>query len=125
MEQHNNENKNFDIQIKPLTPKEVLSRRGKYLLPQLVEAVNTYLCENYNGKNSVKMLRKEVVNKTIELCSKNNIHMTEQILYQKGHLDFEGVFKKYGWNVTYESPDRDESFESYYLFTPIKKAKTS
>jgi len=108
-------------EIKPLSPDEVSALRPKHILPEIIEAVNKFLCERFNGKNSVKITRNELVSDTIGLCSKNEKHMTDQILYEKGHLDLESIFEKVGWKVNYESPDRDESFESYYLFTPKRK----
>lgn len=107
-------------EIKPLSPEEVINLRPKHILPEIIEAVNKFLCERFNGNNSVKILKKELVSKTIIACEANGKTMTERILIDNGHLDFEIIYSSVGWKVKYESPDRDESFESYYLFTPKK-----
>ena len=38
------------------------------------------------------------------------------LILRNNWLDFEELYENFGWNISYESPDRDENFKSYFKF---------
>ena len=96
--------------VEPIRPNEVdLSKR----IPDLmIEAVNKLISQKYNG-SSFTILQKDIVAKYVELGGDSK-EMTD-----KGYLDFESLFEKYGWHVSYNKADMYEfNYDSFFKFTP-------
>lgn len=101
--------------IKPISPSELKDNLEKIIPKEVIESVNEILRENYRGSGSITIKAKEIVNR---ISSK--MDLTRETIYSRKYLDFENLYHKYGWNISYEQPDRDQSFDSYYTFTPKK-----
>ncbi|MFA6199285.1 MAG: hypothetical protein WC679_02600 [Bacteroidales bacterium] len=96
--------------VVPITPQEV-----KKLAPrrpnEVIESVNKLLISNYKeGSLSTSIQQKDIV---IMACEAMSIKVAE---FDFDWLNFEDEYKKYGWIVTYSSPDRDQNFESFFKF---------
>jgi len=100
---------------KPLKPTDIAPNMDNIIPDSVIQAVNALLQENYTGgKNPVTFKQDELIRKVRGIdgsISRNEI-------FEKHMFDFEKLFKKYGWDVEYHQPDRDESFETYFKFTP-------
>lgn len=94
--------------IKPISPKEAIKK--KVFPDEVIAAFNKMILENLKKDRSVVKVD-EVVN---EIVSTSNFKRNE--LFDKGYLDIEALYRKEGWSVEYNSPDRDENFDSYFVF---------
>lgn len=98
--------------IQPITPKEIEDNLVDIFPEAVIQAFNELIRENYkvNGETTFTL---NTVKKTIKLIDpRANIDK----LIEKGKLDVEPLYRKYGWDVDYNSPDRDESFDEYFSF---------
>jgi hypothetical protein len=102
-------------QVKPLSPKDLKKNLDKAIPSFVITAVNKLLKKDFRG-GEVIIMKKDLMSeiKKIKEISDNE-------LYDNKWLDFEPIFRKNGWNVTFESPDRGESFDDYFKFKPKGK----
>ena len=99
--------------IKPVTPQELDKELENSFPDAVIEAFNRLLKENYRGKGSITIKQKDVV----DLIFKLDESLTSSIIYKKNYLNIESLYSKSGWKVQYESPDRDQNFDSYFVFS--------
>lgn len=102
--------------MKPFTPKE--AKENKIFPPQVIEAVNTLISENY-VKGSFNILQSEVVSKILNLFERDGIQVCSNDLFKKHWLDFEDCYRKYGWNVIFDKPAYNESYQAFWTFTEL------
>jgi len=101
--------------VEPIKPKDIINNLTDIIHPAIIKAVNELLKEKYRG-SSVSIKQKEIVSKALSICSE----ITRNEIFEKNWMDFESVFRKAGWDVRYNSPDRDESFDEYFTFSAKK-----
>lgn len=101
--------------VKPLSPKNLKNNIENVIPSVVIQAVNNLLKENYCGK-SITITQKNLISEIKKLDNT----ITNAKLFDNHWLDFEPLFRKNGWKVVYESPDRDQSFDEYFIFTPAK-----
>jgi hypothetical protein len=102
--------------IEPVTPQELNESIGESFPNAVITSFNDLLKEKYRGNNSITIKVNEVVNRILSLDDS----LTRNILFEKKYLDVETLYRKFGWSVTFNAPDRDENFDSYYVFS-VKK----
>lgn len=98
--------------VEPIKPKDIMDNLDDIIHPAVIKAVNAILKEQYRG-NSVTILQKDIVKKAKELCP----GLTSDELFEKKHMDFEPLFRKAGWKVTYDKPGYNESYEPSFEFS--------
>lgn len=98
--------------MKPIRPEDI-----SITIPEIiVQAVNELIKELYRGSYftfTLKELKRKLSN--LGVTEREIINFTDTKAF-----NFEKLYKEYSWNVKYEKPDRDEDFDSYFKFTPIK-----
>ena len=97
--------------VEPIRPCDV-----KHEIPDfIIEAVNKLIQEKWDGY--------EATVKQSEILSAINLKehkTTSKEIFDRGWMDIEDIYRKRGWDVTYESPDYTESFPPYFTFKPKK-----
>ena len=108
--------------IRPFTPDEVLANKREVIPAFVIEAVNTLLTKRFSG-TSCTIRQKEL----IELAEKIGMDQgtipdwaTRQTFFDEHWLDFEPIFKAAGWNVVYDKPGWDETYEPFWKFERSK-----
>jgi len=101
--------------VKPISPKEIIVDLDKIIPEAVIQAVNNLLKEKYRG-GTVTLQQKEITAAIRKIDKK----LTNEILFDKHYMDFEPIFNKAGWKVTYDKPGWDEDYEPHYDFKPIK-----
>lgn len=98
--------------VKPMSPTEIKQKAIESIPDEMIQAVNELLIENASrGTITIKLKDIEARFRKLSNGKYNSID-----IYDKGWMDFESAFRQAGWKVSYESPARDENFESYYRF---------
>jgi hypothetical protein len=108
--------------ILPLKPTDIIKEKERSFNPKVIEAVNLLLVEKYNGY-SCTILQKDIIAKYIEICGITEEKRDEEVekLFDKNQLDFEKIYQKYGWIVSYDKPGYNESYEASFEFKPKNK----
>ena len=104
------------MNIEPITPQELNESIGETFPVAVIASFNKLLKEKYRGNNAIIIKVNEAVNRILSLDDS----LTRNIIFEKKYLDIESLYCKFGWSVTFNAPDRDENFDSYYVFT-VKK----
>lgn len=111
-------------EVKPITPKEVKPispAEVKTLIPkEVILAFNELIAENF-CRNKAVVYQNRVVERIMQkLRVSGDTETTRHMIFDRGWLDIEDLFRKSGWNVKYDKPGWDESYEAHFIFT--KKA---
>jgi len=100
--------------IKPITPEEL---DDIIPIPDFViEAINNLIKKNYRGSSFTIKLQ-EIV-QAIIANSRGSI--TQDKIYAEKWLDFEYIYRKNGWNVIYDKPGYDETYDAFFKFSKQK-----
>lgn len=83
----------------------------------VIEAVNNILKKEYRG-DSVTILQKEIMTEVMNL--RTDLSLSKEDIYKNHWLDFEPLFRKNGWNVSYDKPGYNESYEARFTFSKKK-----
>lgn len=106
--------------VKPISPEDITTTKEDLIPDEVIEAFNEMIVKKWDGEKSY-FKQKEIV----ESIALKLIIMNEDIeenIFSKGYLDVEKIYAKLGWNVKYESPGWNESFDESFTFT--KKGKS-
>lgn len=101
--------------VTPISPDEIMDNLDKIIPQYVIQSVNDILKQRFRGDSGVKMTVNELVTK---IQTKKNI--SKQTILDEKYLDFEPLYRDNGWVVEFNTPSRDESYESYYFFTKNK-----
>ena len=97
--------------IKPITPDEV-----KHVIPDFViKTVNKLITEKWNGKEAI-IIQNDIIDEILNNYPDED-KPSRYTIFESHWLDFEPLYRKAGWNVTYRKPAFDENFKSYFKFT--------
>lgn len=99
--------------ITPLTPEEVMNKRGREIPSVVITAVNNLLTKNFTG-GSVSIKQDSVIEEIMRLDS----NITRAQINDNKWLDFEPIFRSYGWEVDYDKPSFNETYDSIFKFKP-------
>lgn len=104
--------------VKPISPKEIMGDLEEIIPPAIIQAVNNLLKKKYRG-STVSIKQEEIVKEAIRIDSS----LTSAKIYDNKWMDFEPIFRKSGWIVSYDKPGWDENYDAFFQFKP-KKNKT-
>jgi hypothetical protein len=102
--------------VKAITPKQAKALNRRDIPDVVFEAVNHLLTMNAH-KALITIKTKEVIAEILQRASKFDTTLTSQMLYDRGWLDFEPIYRKAGWNVKYDGPSYGENFDGFYQFS--------
>ena len=95
--------------VRPIKPREVVSKVKKKIPDEVIEAINELIVENYEG-GKVIIKQKDVVARIIEKG------LNENDIYKKGWLDVEDAYGSIGWCVTNKIPEPHDTYDAFFEF---------
>lgn len=106
--------------IKAITPAEAANAHATNIPDFVIEVVNKLISSAFSGSNSFVITQKRIVEEIIK--DNHNIpHISSRLIFDNNWLDFEPLFEKAGWDVEFDKPGYNESYEVFFRFTPKKK----
>lgn len=100
--------------IKPISPNKVTKAKSSKIPPEVVEAFNELITENWSGR-SARVTQDEAVSR---IMAKMNIEQKNRYLvFDNSYLDVEPLFEDAGWKVEYDKPGHCETYEAYFVFS--------
>lgn len=107
------------MSVQPITPEQAKDAEGETIPAVVIEAVNALIQKNVRYGRAV-LLQKDVIDEILTR-SANDPNSASTIkrdhLFKNKWLDFEAVFRRAGWDVSYDSPGYNESYEPNWTFT--------
>lgn len=79
----------------------------------MLDVVDTLIEREWDGSKAVIYID-DIMKMFLE--RDDTVLKRREAVYEKKYLDFEYLYEAIGWVVEYESPDRGESFKSYFKF---------
>ena len=95
--------------IKPITPQEVIDS-PKRIPEEIIKVFNDLIIKNWRGRSSV-IKQSEIVNKIVRYTK-----YSKDEIFANGFLEVEEIFSKAGWEVVYDKPGWNESYEANFEF---------
>lgn len=93
--------------IKPISPEDV---KEEISFPQvIIETFNELIQEKFR-KDGAVIMQKEIIIKL------NRKGLTSKNIFENRYLDIESIYDQAGWDVKYDKPSFNESFEPYFVF---------
>lgn len=96
--------------VLPIKPKDIAGAKAKSFPPEVIETFNELIAKNYSG-GSARILQKDVVSALV----KKGFKSAE--IFDNHWLDVEDIFRKSGWEVSYDRPGYCESYDASFEFT--------
>lgn len=98
--------------VKPLSPKQVQEAQQAIIPDAVITAVNEILTRE-GASERITFTQDTLIARVLEL----DPSLTRQQLFAGHMLDFEPLFRKAGWKVTYDKPGYCESYDAYFEFS--------
>jgi len=95
---------------KPLSPSEAFDLKQKVIPDKVIDIINEMILENFNG--GIATLQQA------ELVRRMKARLED---FQERWLDFEDVYRKQGWKVTYDKPGYNETYPAIFVFESGKR----
>ena len=98
--------------IEPISFSQLQESVLETIPDEVIDSINYLIKKNYNSyKQESEVIIDEIVN--TYLGPLDDCSLRDQLF----RWDIEGLYGKYGWDVSFHSPERGERFNSYYLFS--------
>ncbi len=96
--------------IKPITPDEALQLKRELLPPKVLETFNRFIGENILSNGTAIVYQDDIVK---DLANQG---LDRELVFKKGWLDVEDVYREAGWKVEYDKPGYNETYRSSFTF---------
>lgn len=105
---------------KPISPKEAFEGFDQ-LPPKVLDTWNKLIVKNRSGRRSVVMQNSAIEALRGAMTSANSDTLIpRQMVFDEGWLNIEEVYRANGWNVEYDKPGYNETYEASFTFTARK-----
>lgn len=93
-----------------MKPEEVGDVQRSVLPAAVFDAFNAEIAGSF-GSGSARVMQNKVANRIAAAMG-----IERQEVYDKHYLDVEEAYRDEGWNVEYEKPAYNESYEAFFVF---------
>lgn len=99
--------------VKAISPREVPVKQAELLPDEVIEAFNELIVETVSG-GKAKFTQNAVVERIL-----NKFHggVGRPVVFDKGWLNVEPLYREQGWEVEYDKPGLHETYDAYFTFT--------
>ncbi len=99
--------------INPITPQEAKETAASSIPQCIVAAINKLIAEKIGNNKSVKILQDDILEEAG--AGINNQDFRRQI-FDKGWLNIENLYARFGWHVIYDKPAYCETYPATFEF---------
>jgi len=93
-----------------IRPEEVIQARKESMPDEVIQIFNELITQKFDGHRAI-VHQGAVVKKLGELGYGSSE------VFRMGWLDVEDIYRQQGWNVVYDKPGYNESYEAYFKFS--------
>ena len=101
---------------KPITPEQALNIKEASIPDEVYEAFNELLAEGISTAGYCTIYQNEAIKRI-----QSKIECERAEVFSKGWLDVEKQYIKAGWEVEYDKPGYNESYDAYFKFSKPRK----
>jgi hypothetical protein len=99
-------------EIKPITPEEARNEAKSNIPDFVILGINNAIKNNY-VKSSFTIRQKDIMTEIMKVAPE---HMTSEHIYKNHWMDFEDLYRDYGWKISYDKPGYCESYDATFEF---------
>lgn len=98
--------------MKAITPQECADQAGDYIPEVVIEAVNNLLKKGFRRGVKTVLKQDDIIAEVIGL----DPNITREQIFKEGWMDFEPIFIRAGWAITYDKPGYNETYPPSFEF---------
>ena len=102
--------------VQPIRPEDIASEKEMIYPDAVLEAFNELIARNFVDGMS-RVLQKAVV----QLMVEKGLDIND--IDKNGWLNVEDIYSEYGWDVEYDKPGFNESYDASFTFTVSRKRR--
>jgi hypothetical protein len=99
--------------VRPVAPSEVVDLQREQIPSAVIATVNSMIAEQGGG---YVILRQKDIQARLQEAG---LDVAE--IYEKGWLNFEDLYRQAGWEVEYDKPGYNETYDANFVFKPAKE----
>lgn len=108
------------IIIEAIRPEEVAAAKAATFPWYVLQAFNHIIAAKFVSKNqSVTIYQDDVIEDMILLAQSSGLELDRSIIFDKGYLNVEEVYRAAGWKVDYDKPAYNESYRAHFKFKAV------
>lgn len=100
--------------VKPIGPKGLIKKRKNGIPNEVFEVFNELIAKKFNGESAV-VYQDEVM----KLLVAKGLKREE--VFEQHWLDVEDNYRSAGWDVEYDKPAYNETYEAHFIFSLEEK----
>ena len=101
--------------VQPIAPQDVVDKKLENIPNAVIESFNELIAKKFNGSQST-IKQDEIVK---HILSKDG-SINRQDIFDNHWLDVEEMYRKIGWDVEFDKPGYNESYEAFFVFKKKK-----
>lgn len=101
--------------VKPISPNEIGKAKASRISDDVIEAFNELIAKHWNGK-SATIKQDEVIQLILKKRANMGKESNRRDIFENKELDIEDLFRAEGWQVEYDKPGFNESYEASWTF---------
>lgn len=95
--------------VRPISPDNVQALKNQDIPPVVIAAANELIVAKWTGSSATVKIKDLVAALASEISS--------ELLFANHWLDIEPLFRDAGWQVEFDKPGYNESYDAYFIFT--------
>ena len=103
--------------VKPIKPNEIDEKIIYAIEDQMLQAVNNMIVKNWNG-DSATVKQCDIIEEYFKVNGKRRTQKARTELFERKQLNFEQAYRNSGWDVEYDRPGYNETYEPTFTFKP-------
>ena len=107
--------------MKPVKPKDIIKLKKVVIPESIIECVNEMIAEQWDGSKAI-IRQGDLLEKVLDTVLDRYKEKFRKEIFEKHWFDFEPLFRKAGWQVSFDKPGYNEDYGAYFVFSK-KKAK--
>ena len=104
------------MEVKPITPEEIIKKNVNNIPPEIFTAVNTLLIEKSKTSKDEIVIRQDEILEMVCGDEKRQGKFTRNEVFTNNWLDIENYYNAAGWEVKYHQPPYYETWRAYFKF---------
>ena len=101
--------------LSPIRPHEIVGKKQEITPDYVIAAFNELIAENWNGTYSV-VGQWSVVTLILKKAEEAGACIYVRNIYDNHWLDVKEIYRVVGWQVDYDKPDYNETYEPTFMF---------
>lgn len=100
--------------ITPIRPEEIATSKKIQMPDAILESFNELIAQNFSG-DMARVRQNEIVARIA------NKGYDRRQIFDNHWLDVEDIYREAGWEVMYDKPGYNDSYEAYFEFSVARK----